>query len=145
MFLLDANIWMQLVRSRPHAAEVRAFLSQVPANRLFISDFAVNAHALNMQRRNQLNEFPAFLDMSTIGTDIAIARLDIEGIRRVVEIVADHKLDYDDAYQYTVAEMLDLSIVSLDADFDRTPRGRLTPAAALQRFKDEQLKPQQEA
>lgn len=138
MFLLDANIWMQLARSRSHAAEVRAFLAAVPYQQLFISDFAVNAIALNFQRREQLNELPMFLELSTIGTDIAIVRLDVAGIRLVVEAALKLGLDYDDAYQYIAAELHGLELVSLDADFDRTPRGRLTPAAALQRFHDEQ-------
>ena len=40
-------------------------------------------------------------------------------------------LDFDDAYQYATAEHFDLAIVSFDADFDRTDRGRLTPSAAM--------------
>ena len=37
------------------------------------------------------------------------------------------KLDFDDAYQYTLAEKNDFNIVSFDSDFDRTERGRITP------------------
>jgi predicted nucleic acid-binding protein len=33
-------------------------------------------------------------------------------------------LDFDDAYQYTVAERGALTLVSFDADFDRTPNGK---------------------
>jgi hypothetical protein len=40
-------------------------------------------------------------------------------------------LDFDDAYQYVAAEKHDLTLVSLDADFDRTERGRKTPADVL--------------
>ncbi len=40
---------------------------------------------------------------------------------------ASLRLDFDDAYQYTVAGKFDLIIVSFDHDFDRTPRGRKTP------------------
>jgi len=42
-----------------------------------------------------------------------------------------YQLDFDDAFVYAVAERDGLSIVSLDADFDRTPRGRKTPARVL--------------
>jgi predicted nucleic acid-binding protein len=142
MYLLDANIWMQLARSRPHAAEVRAFLGAVPYQRLFVTDFAVNSIALNFQRRDQLNELPAFLELSTIGTDIVILRLDVPTIRVVVETALKLGLDYDDAYQYVAAELHGLKLVSLDADFDRTPNGRLTPVAALQLFTDEQSRQQ---
>jgi len=36
-------------------------------------------------------------------------------------------LDFDDAYQYAVAERYGLTIISFDGDFDRTARGRKTP------------------
>lgn len=142
MFLLDSNIWMQLARGREHAAEVRAFLGAVPSGRLYITDFAVNSIALNFERRKQLNELPAFLELSTIGTDITILRLDVQGIRSAAEQASRLGLDYDDAYQYTVAELHNLALVSMDSDFDRTPLGRLTPVAALQRFTDEQKQQQ---
>ena len=59
-------------------------------------------------------------------------------LQRVAEACVAHRLDFDDAYQYVAAELHGLKVVSLDADFDRTPNGRLTPAAALQAFTDEQ-------
>jgi hypothetical protein len=40
-------------------------------------------------------------------------------------------LDFDDAYQYVAAEKHDLTLISFDADFDRTERGRKTPADIL--------------
>jgi len=40
-------------------------------------------------------------------------------------------LDFDDAYQYVAAEKHNLTLVSLAADFDRTDRGRKTPADIL--------------
>lgn len=41
-------------------------------------------------------------------------------------------LDFDDAYQYAVAEKHNLTLVSFDKDFDRTERGRKTPAEILE-------------
>lgn len=37
-------------------------------------------------------------------------------------------LDFDDAYQYVVAEKFNLTLVSFDTDFDRTDRKRMVPA-----------------
>ena len=137
MFLVDSNCWMQLVRSRSDAPEVKEFLQAIPFSRLFVTDFAINSIALNMARRGQLDEFPLFLELSTIGTEIEIVRLYVDELAVVVAATSAHGLDYDDAYQYAAAEINGLRIVSFDADFDRTPAGRLTPAQALQLFKDE--------
>ena len=40
-------------------------------------------------------------------------------------------LDFDDAYQYVAAEKYDLTLVSFDKDFDRTPRCRKTPGEII--------------
>ena len=37
------------------------------------------------------------------------------------------QLDFDDAYQYAVAEHYRLSLVSFDRDFDRTKNKRVEP------------------
>jgi len=36
-------------------------------------------------------------------------------------------LDFDDSYQYAVAQKYSLEIISFDADFDRTEKGRKIP------------------
>lgn len=50
----------------------------------------------------------------------------------LADVAAKFKLDFDDAYQYSVAIRHGLKIVSFDADFDRTPEGRLLPTDVLQ-------------
>jgi predicted nucleic acid-binding protein len=46
-------------------------------------------------------------------------------------VIKQFNLDFDDAYQYVAAEKHDLTIVSFDSDFERTGRGRKTPAEVL--------------
>ncbi len=92
-----------------------------------------------------IDRYAAFLTKLAIGSDLAVISISIEDSRRIADAAISHGLDFDDAYQYAAAEMNNLHLVSLDADFDRTPRGRLTPAAALQLFRDEQRKTQQDA
>ncbi len=45
---------------------------------------------------------------------------------------SEEVMDFDDAYQYAAVEKHQLVIVSFDGDFDRTERGRKTPAEILQ-------------
>jgi uncharacterized protein len=137
LFLIDSNCWMQILRARPFANEVRAFLQAIPSSRLFVTDFSINSIALNLEYRKQLHDFPAFLEWSTIGTEIAIIRLYADELRDVVRATSQHGLDYDDAYQYVAADLDGLRLVSINKHFDRTPNGRLTPAAALNLFKEE--------
>lgn len=55
----------------------------------------------------------------------------------VIDAMDNLNLDFDDAYQYVLAEKNDLTLVSFDGDFDRTARGRKTPAEILSSGGDE--------
>lgn len=54
-----------------------------------------------------------------------------EAMHRVVAVMEQFGLDFDDAYQYVAAERTDATIVSFDGDFDHTGRKRQTPAEIL--------------
>jgi predicted nucleic acid-binding protein len=55
----------------------------------------------------------------------------LEELASLGETARNLNLDFDDAYQYVLAQRRGLRLVSFDADFDRTPLGRVTPAQAL--------------
>lgn len=135
--LLDANCLVEVARRRPFASDVKRMLDELPLDRMKISDFAVHAVALALQKFDMVSSFPTLLDEIGVGKTIAIARLFPDDWSRVIEVTTAYGLDVDDAYQYVAAELDHRRIVSLDRDFDRTPNGRLTPAQALQSFKDE--------
>ena len=135
--LLDANCLVEIARSRPFADDVKRLLAEIPHERIKISDFAVHSVALASEKFGIVPSFPKLIEGAGIGTTIAIIRLFSTDWRRVVEVIAAYGLDVDDAYQYVAAEIDHRRLVSLDRHFDRTPNGRLTPADALQLFKDE--------
>lgn len=58
---------------------------------------------------------------------VSLIHLEPEDTPQLVHVMTQFNLDFDDAYQYVVAEKYNLTLVSLDGDFDRTERGRHTP------------------
>lgn len=143
-FLLDTNCWMEVIRARPQAADVRALLAELHSIRLALTDFSLHSVGIVMRRKGIVDQFSLFIRDVGIGTAVDVVPLGVEDMHRVAETSVAHRLDFDDAYQYVAAELNGLRIVSLDADFDRTPNGRLNPAAALQLFTEEQQQRQQE-
>lgn len=141
-FLLDSNCWMQLVRVREHVAEVRDLLATVPADHLFLTDFALYSIALAMRRHKMLEQFPTFVEQSGVGTSVRLVRLEPPELKRVVDACGAYHLDFDDAYQYVASDIHGLTLVSFDIDFDRTPHGRVTPAEARQRYLEETARQQ---
>lgn len=140
-FLLDTNCWMQLVRDRAQSGDVRALLAQVPAAQFCLSIFTLHSIGTVLVRRGWAGHYGDFIRQSQIGTAVEVVSIPINDLAKVEQNCLSFNLDFDDAYQYTAAELHGLSLVSLDADFDRTPLARLTPAAALQRFKEPQTTP----
>ena len=49
-------------------------------------------------------------------------------LKRLGTVSQEFQLDFDDAYQYTIAEKYDYTLVSFDSDFYNTERRRKTPA-----------------
>ncbi len=58
----------------------------------------------------------------------SLLSLGVADMDSIVAAAQRFNLDFDDAYQYVAAEKNDLTLVSLDGDFDRTERGRQTLA-----------------
>ena len=52
-------------------------------------------------------------------------------ILELIDVAKRYHLDFDDSYQYGVAEKYDLVIVTCDSDFARTARGAVTPGDVL--------------
>lgn len=50
----------------------------------------------------------------------SVLSLPVHEVERVARAAERSRLDFDDAYQYAVAEVHDLTIISLGNDFGRT-------------------------
>ena len=82
----------------------------------------------------RLKKFALFISFLE---DIVVDGIDIlslapEDLKTLNQSVQQFSLDFDDAYQYAVAEKHDLQLISFDRDFDRTARKRKEPAEVLE-------------
>jgi len=131
MLLIDTNVWMERLLDQERSAEVGQFLDAVPSDALFITDFAFHSICLAMCRLNQQEGLRRFVQDLFESGGVSLLHLEAEDVPQVLEVMQRLHLDFDDAYQYVVAEKYDLTLVSFDADFDRTPRGRRVPGEIL--------------
>jgi predicted nucleic acid-binding protein len=129
--LLDTNILLEVILEHQKVQEVKDLLSKTDEYEFFITDFSLHSIGLLLFRRNQHQIFLEFLKDVCIEGGISIARLTIEDMEKVVDFSERFNLDFDDAYQYVIAERYKLAIISFDSDFDRTEKGRKTPAEVL--------------
>lgn len=131
MFLIDSNIWLEFALKQAKAMEVERFLEFMPFEQLFLTNFALHSIGVVLVRNKTPDLFARFVNDLLEDQIVGIISLAPGELDQVLEACKQYRLDFDDAYQYVAAEKHDLIIVSFDADFDRTPRGRKTPAAAM--------------
>ena len=126
MFLLDTNIFLELLLDREHADDIERFLRTAAPGTLFLSEFSLCSIGIFLLRQKMHQEFLGMVDDLMKG-GVRPVRLGPGDMRELVKASVHYNLDFDDAYQYAVSEKCDLTIVSLDTHFDRTPRGRKAP------------------
>ncbi len=93
-----------------------------------ITEFSLYSIGINMLRQKLADRFIEFADDVLVAGQVRLLRLGPSDMAAVAGAARRFGFDFDDAYQYVAAEKHDLTLVSFDADFDRTDRGRKTPA-----------------
>jgi predicted nucleic acid-binding protein len=128
VYLVDTNVWLERLLDQTRANEVGHFLDRISSERLFITDFAFHSVGVVMVRLDRKDGLSRFVQDTLIDGAVSLIHLEPEDTQHLLRIIEQFGFDFDDAYQYSAAEKYNLTIVSFDSDFDRTPRGRKTPA-----------------
>ncbi len=131
MYLLDTNILLELLLDQERADEVEKLLSQTDGPRLHVSDFSLFSIAIHLFRRGLPHVFLAMIEDLFPRGAIHVVRLDGAEMAAVMDASQGFALDFDDAYQYALAQRRDLTLISFDKDFDRTACGRRTPRQVM--------------
>jgi len=130
-YQLDTNILLEFLLDQEKADDVERFLGVVPHESLFVTEFSVHSVGVLLLRRKLHAGFVRFVEDILVTGAITMIRLETEDLLAVSRTAERTGLSFDDAYQYVAAEKHNLTLVSFDADFDRTDRGRRTPADIL--------------
>jgi predicted nucleic acid-binding protein len=127
MYLIDSNIILELLLGRDKSGEVERFLQKIPQEELFITEFSFYSIGIYLIQRKMSKAFMEMVQDLFINGEVQQIRLRPEDMDALVKASNEFSLDFDDAYQYVASEKYNLTLVSLDADFDRTSRGRKRP------------------
>lgn len=131
--LIDTNIFLEIVLDQEKARDAKSLLARTGEHELYMSDYTLHSIGLLLFRRNQHATFQKFLRDMISHAGTGVISVFPEEMYDVAHVSKRFNLDFDDAYQYVAAEKHDLILVSFDSDFERTERGRKTPAEILGR------------
>ncbi len=136
MYLVDTNVWLERLLAQEKADDVRRFLEAVSSDQLFISDFSFHSICVILTRLKRKQVLLDFAQDVFIDGAVNLLSVKPDETQNLIDVMDKFNLDFDDAYQYVLAEKNDLTLVSFDGDFNRTARGRKTPAEILSSVSD---------
>ena len=114
-FLADTNIFLEILLNQPGRARCELFLQQ-NAGSLAIADFALHSIGVIALRKKQAALFADFLNDSL--PNLTLLHLDRVGYPDVARSAQQFGLDFDDAYQFTLARAHGLAIATQDRHFE---------------------------
>lgn len=132
MFLVDTNVWLELLLEQEKAEEVRRFFQNVEARFLAITEFSLYSIGVILTRLKKDDVFEDFLSDTLEDSGVIKISLETKDLRQALSVRRQFEMDFDDAYQYFAAAKYGYTLVSFDSDFDRTQRGRKAPAEIVQ-------------
>jgi predicted nucleic acid-binding protein len=132
VLLLDTNIILEIALEQDNAQECVNLLEQYDKIDFFISDFSIHSIGVILNKRNNLEKFDKLIEDLRLVIKAILSLDHYYDLKRLINIMKAFDLDFDDAYQYRIAEKYKLTIVSFDKDFDKTKLGKRTPAEILQ-------------
>lgn len=100
MYLVDTNIFLELLLEQEKSESVRTFLQNVDQSKIFISDFCIYSIGIILMKRKRFKTFLRFIDDQVI--NVGIIHLEPEELKIIPQFVSAFNLDFDDAYHYAI-------------------------------------------
>ncbi len=116
MYLFDTNIFLEVLLLQERADDCKKVLAD-NAGSIIISDFSLHSIGVILFRKKKESVFSRFAEDIFLKADIV--SLSSVSYGKVAEIREKYNLDFDDSYQYNVAEENGLTIATMDRDFER--------------------------
>jgi uncharacterized protein len=116
MYLFDTNIFLEILLSQKKSADCKKALND-NINCIFVSDFSLHSIGVILFRHGKEKIFGSFV--ADILSKIDIISLSRESYSKLSELKYKYNLDFDDSYQYKLAEDRALTIITMDKDFER--------------------------
>ncbi len=116
MFLVDTNVFLEILLRQDKKESCKKFLNNNIGN-LNITDFSLHSIGAILFRYGKEDIFHKFVE--DVMPNTKLLSLPMELYREVVNVRKSLSLDFDDAYQYSIAKYYGLRVVTMDKDFEK--------------------------
>ena len=116
MMLADTNIFLEILLGQQKQQACEQFLlSQM--GHIVLSDFSLHSMGVILFRHQAHQTFEVFCQ--DVLPNVSLQMLPAHQYPMVAQHAKTYKLDFDDAYQTTLADHMGFSIATMDQDFRR--------------------------
>ncbi len=115
-YLIDTNIFLEILLDQANKERCKKFL-QNHVEQCGISDFSLHSIGVITFRKQRENRYQEFLE--DVLPALSILHLEKMDYAKVLTAHKNFELDFDDAYPFTLARSLGLTLATQDKDFRR--------------------------
>jgi len=115
MYLVDTNIFLEILLNDPNRAACETFLNDNIDN-LHISDFSLHSMGVILFKKNRSELYQKFIN--DVMPRMALVTIPTTFHVCLINSRTTYHFDYDDAYQYCTAKYQGLILKTQDHDFD---------------------------
>jgi hypothetical protein len=83
MWLVDTNIWLELLLEQERASEVRQFLQETPAESLWMTDFSLYSIGIIVMRTGKSSLWEEFVSDVVERSETRLVSLGVEELKHV--------------------------------------------------------------
>jgi uncharacterized protein len=117
-YLVDTNVWLELLLDQEKSSISSTFFDLIPVNKLLVSDFSIHSIGVILSRLKKLDVFEKFIDDLFVYGQLEQLSLDPIDLLDVAKNMQEYQLDFDDSYQFSIAQKYDLILITFDKDFN---------------------------
>jgi len=118
-YLIDTNIFLEILLGQERKEKCKDYLNG-KLGKIYISDFSLHSIGVILFKLDKQDKFDLFLE--DLLPRIEHIGLPLIGYKKVKIISNKYKLDFDDAYQTSVADSFGLTISTIDKDYKRVDK-----------------------
>ncbi len=122
MVLLDTNILLEILLKQEKSSVCKKFVEKNLKN-IHLSDFSLHSIGVILLRHKKIDLYQTFL--ASFINKIQIVSLSLEDYATLLANIKTYALGFDDVYQLTVAQNLDLELITLDTNFKKVQGAKI--------------------
>lgn len=115
-YLIDTNIFLEILLEQEKKEKCKSFLVE-NYGKLVLSVFSLHSIGVILFRNHKYSLYNSFIN--DVIPNIKVASIEKNRYYRLEELAVRFNLDFDDSFQAVLAEDLELTVVTMDKDFER--------------------------